>query len=96
VGIGLVFVIGGWNKLSQLIDPAREAAIVAAYTRPHGYINVFFTDYLFSGAFGEWLTPWSFLTLLSTFELVSGLALITGLLVRSLALIWRRPRLARH
>ncbi|MEN8131560.1 MAG: DoxX family protein [Pseudomonadota bacterium] len=87
-GIGLVFLIGGWNKLSQLIDPTRETAIVATYTSPHSYINAFFTNYLFTGTFGEWLTPWSFLTLLSTFELVSGLALIAGLLVRPLALTW--------
>ncbi len=88
VGLGLVFVIGGWNKLSQLLDPAREAALVGAYTSPHGYINAFFADFLFTGRLGEWLTPWGFLTMLSTFELLAGLALIAGLLVRPLALIY--------
>ena len=87
-GLGLVFVIGGWNKLSQLLDPAREAAIVATYTSPHGYINAFFQDYLFDGVLGHLVTPWGFLTALSTFELVGGLALVAGLLVRPLALIF--------
>lgn len=88
VGLGCVFVIGGWNKLSQLIDPQREAALVGTYMSPHGYINQFFADYLFTGRFGDWLTPWVFLTTLSTFELTAGLALIAGLLARPLALVF--------
>jgi uncharacterized membrane protein YphA (DoxX/SURF4 family) len=84
VGLGLLFVIGGWNKLSQLIDPAREAGLVGKYMGSHGYINEFFAQYLFDG----WLTPWGFLTILSTFELLSGLALLAGLLVRPLALLY--------
>lgn len=88
VGLGAVFVIGGWNKLSQLIDPLREAAIVGSYMSPHGYINAFFAQYLFEGPIGTVLTPWGFLTALSTFELVSGVALILGLLVRPLAFVY--------
>ena len=88
VGLGLVFAIGGWNKLQQLLDPAREAGILAVYTSPHGYINEFFAQYLFTGRFGDWLTPWAFLTTLSAFELVTGLMLVAGLLVRPIALIW--------
>ena len=88
VGLGLVFVIGGWNKLSQLLDPSRTDAIVTTYMSAHGYINNFFAQYLFTGTFGDWLTPWVFLTSLSAFELASGIALATGLLVRPLALAW--------
>lgn len=88
IGLGLVFVIGGWNKLYQLLDPAKEAAILASYMGTSGYINQFFTDYLFSGALGTVLTPWLFLTTLSAFELVSGLMLVAGLLIRPLSLIW--------
>ncbi|MEQ8825888.1 MAG: L,D-transpeptidase family protein [Filomicrobium sp.] len=86
VGLGLVFVIGGWSKLSQLLDPARSDAIVALYTGPAGYINTFFLEYLFSD--GAWFTPWAFLTFLSTFELLSGVAFLVGFLVRPLALIY--------
>ena len=86
MGLGVVFVIGGWSKLSQLLDPARSDAIVALYTGPKGYINTFFLDYLFYE--GSWLSPWSFLTALSAFELLSGIALVAGLLVRPLALIY--------
>ena len=88
VGLGLVFVIGGWSKLSQLLDPVREDAIVTTYMSAHGYINNFFAQYLFTGTFGNWLTPWVFLTSLSAFELASGLALVAGLMVRPLALLW--------
>lgn len=87
-GLGLVFVIGGWNKLSQLLDPARQDAIITTYMSAHGYINNFFAQYLFTGTFGNWLTPWVFLTSLSAFELASGLALAAGLLVRPFALVW--------
>ena len=88
VGLGLVFVIGGWNKLASLLDPLRQAALVGTYMSPLGYINAFFAEYLFTGTFGPWLTPWTFLTTLSAFEVVSGAALILGLLVRPLALAW--------
>lgn len=86
IGLGLVFIVGGYNKLSQLLDPDRSAAIVASYVGGKGYINEFFLSFLFSG--NSWLTPWSFLTALSTFELISGIALIIGLMVRPLALIY--------
>lgn len=86
VGIGLVFIIGGYNKLSQLLDPDRTAAIVGSYTGGKGYINDFFMNYLFADS--SWLSPWGFLTALSTFELISGVALVAGLMVRPLALIY--------
>lgn len=88
VGLGLVFVIGGYSKLSQLLDPSRSDAMVALYMGPAGYINAFFSGYLFEGALGSVLTPWGFLTTLSAFELLSGIALIIGLLVRPLALLY--------
>ena len=86
VGLGLVFVIGGYSKLSQLLDPDRTAAIVGSYTGGTGYINEFFMNYLFADS--SWISPWSFLTALSAFELFSGIALVVGLLVRPLALIY--------
>ncbi len=86
VGLGVVFVIGGWSKLSQLLDPARSDAIVALYTGPTGYINTFFLEYLFG--VGSWLSPWGFLTTLSTFEFISGVALLAGFMVRPLALFY--------
>ncbi len=85
IGLGLLFLIGGTSKLGQLLDPAREAAIVDAYMGTAGYINQFFIDYLFSS---DLLTPWFFLTALSSFELFSGIALIIGLFVRPLSLIY--------
>jgi uncharacterized membrane protein YphA (DoxX/SURF4 family) len=88
IGLGLVFVIGGWNKLYQLLDPAMSDAILASYLGTKGYINQFFTDCLFSGMLGKVLTPWSFLTMLSAFELVSGFMLIAGFLIRPLSLVW--------
>ncbi len=88
IGLGLVFVIGGWNKLYQLLNPNTVDAIVNSYMGSSGYINQFFTDYLFSGPLGYILTPWSFLTALSAFELVSGLMLVAGFLVRPLSIIW--------
>ncbi len=88
LGLGAVFVIGGWSKLSQLLDPAQASAIVEQYVGPAGYINAFFLDYLFTGLPGSLFTPWGFLTLLSSFELLSGLLLLAGLLVRPLALIY--------
>lgn len=87
VGLGAVFLIGGINKLAKLLDPATEAALVAKYMSPAGYINTFFTEWMFDGRFGDFLTPWSFLTALSAFELVAGAALIAGVFVRPFALI---------
>ena len=86
IGLGLVFIIGGYNKLSQLLDPERTSAIVNSYTGGKGYINEFFMDFLFTG--NSVITPWGFLTALSTFELISGVALVIGLMVRPLALIY--------
>lgn len=85
-GLGLVFVIGGYSKLSQLLDPERSHGIVSNYIGGKGYINEFFLDFLFAG--NSMISPWSFLTTLSTFELISGVALIAGLMVRPLALIY--------
>lgn len=88
LGLGTVFVIGGCSKLSQLLDVNRADAIVRQYMGPAGYINTFFTEYLFTGPLAYVLTPWGFLTALSSFELVSGLFLLAGFLVRPLALIY--------
>jgi uncharacterized membrane protein YphA (DoxX/SURF4 family) len=88
LGLGAVFVIGGYSKLSQLLDQARSQTIVDQYMGPAGYINSFFSDYLFTGPLSGVFSPWGFLTALSSFELFSGLALIAGLLVRPLALIY--------
>lgn len=88
LALGIVFVIGGTNKLGQLMDPATRDGLVASYTGTAGYINSFFLDYLFDGRFGGWLTEGTFLTLLSSFELVTGLLLMAGLAVRPLSLIY--------
>ena len=88
LGFGSVFFIGGWFKLSALLNPATEEAIVGLYLSPLGYINAFFQQYLFEGALGAVLSPWAFLTALSAFELISGIALLTGFMVRPLALIY--------
>lgn len=88
LGLGAVFVIGGWSKLSQLLNPLHMQGIVDTYMGGKGYINVFFAQYLFEGPLGAVLTPWSFLTALSAFELISGIALIAGLLIRPLAIIY--------
>lgn len=88
VGLGLVFVIGGIAKLERLLTPAKAGGIVEQYTGPAGYINQVFLDWLFAGHLPAFINPWSFLTLLSTFELVSGLMLVAGLMVRPLALVW--------
>ncbi len=85
IGLGTLFVIGGTSKLSQLLDPEREASILASYWGTTGYVNQFFNDILFSSGL---LTPWFFLTSLSAFELVSGIALIIGLAVRPLSIIY--------
>ncbi|MGH7574168.1 MAG: DoxX family membrane protein [Longimicrobiales bacterium] len=87
-GLGLVLFSGGLSKLSQLLDPARQSAILAQYWSPLGYVNTFFDQYLFEGALGGLLTPWLFLTTLSAFELVAGGLLIAGIFVRPVALVW--------
>lgn len=84
-GLGTVFVIGGLSKLGQLLDPAAQAAILANYWGPGGYVNQFFIDYMFgAGA----LSPWWFLTTLSAFELLSGIAFIVGFAIRPLSLFY--------
>jgi len=86
IGLGALFVIGGWNKLSKLLSPESSAGLVESYTATTGYINEFFMVWLFSGP--SPLTPWGFLTALSAFELVTGIMLLVGLLVRPVALIY--------
>ena len=88
VGLGIVFVSGGWNKLGKLLDPLTKETLVGSYMSTSGYINAFFQEYLFAEGGLSCLTPWLFLTSLSTFELISGILLIVGLAVRPLALIY--------
>lgn len=88
IGLGLVFVVGGIAKLERLLTPAKAEAIVTEYVGPAGYINQTFLEWLFDGSLPAFVTPWSFLTLLSAFELVAGVMLIVGLLVRPLAVLW--------
>lgn len=85
IGLGLVFVIGGINKLSQLLNPEKEAAILQSYWSTSGYVNQFFVDFMF-GEGG--LSEWWFLTSLSMFEAISGLLLLLGLFVRPLSLVY--------
>lgn len=85
LGLGSVFVVGGWWKLQRAIDSARSSDLVAKYTASNGYINEFFQSYLFDG---EWLSAWDFLTALSAFELIAGLALVLGLFVRPIAIVF--------
>lgn len=87
-GLGVVFFIGGLAKLERLLAPSEATGIVEEYVGPVGYINQTFLDWLFAGHLPSFVTPWSFLTTLSAFELVSGLMLIAGLMVRPLALLW--------
>ncbi|MHA1543619.1 MAG: DoxX family membrane protein [Alphaproteobacteria bacterium] len=87
LGLGLVFLIGGSNKLYQLLDPALEDAILAAYMGPKGYINAFFAHYLFDGRI-PFLTPWLFLTSLSFMEFFAGVFLIIGFLTRPVSLVF--------
>ncbi len=84
VGLGLTFLFGGAAKLSHLLDPSAQAAMVAEYLGPKGYINAFFADFL---ARFE-VSTWGFLTGLSAFEVLSGVALIAGLAVRPLSLVF--------
>jgi uncharacterized membrane protein YphA (DoxX/SURF4 family) len=86
VGMGLLFIIGGCSKLSQLLDPNYAEGIVMSYVGTTGYINDVFLTFLFPS--GSFLSPWGFLTALSSFELVSGVALVAGFLVRPLALVY--------
>lgn len=88
LGLGAVFVIGGWFKLASLLHPAHRADLVEKYLSPAGYINVFFQDLMFAGPLGHVLSPWGFLTTLSTFELLAGLALMAGFVTRPLALVF--------
>jgi uncharacterized membrane protein YphA (DoxX/SURF4 family) len=88
IGLGALFVAGGLNKLSQLLSPAASDAIVASYTSPTGYINEFFMAFLFAPGTAFSFTPWAFLTTLSAFELVTGVMLLAGFLVRPVALIY--------
>lgn len=88
VGLGLVFLAGGWWKLSRAIDPAASGALVEKYTATSGYINSFFDQFLFAGTFGSSLTPLTFLIILSAFELVAGIALIIGLFTRAFSFIF--------
>jgi len=88
LGLGAVFLIGGVSKLSLLLNSATHDAMVNSYMGTTGYINSLFQQYLFTGNMGELITPSLFLTSLSTFELLSGIALIAGFMVRPLALIY--------
>ncbi|MPZ32805.1 MAG: DoxX family membrane protein [Rhodospirillales bacterium] len=88
VGLGLVFIIGGVAKLARLLSVSKAQGIVDEYVGPLGYINQTFLDWLFSGQLPGFVTPWSFLTVLSAFELVSGVMLVAGLFVRPLAVVW--------
>ncbi len=86
IGIGSVFVIGGWNKLYQLLSSRLKDKIIASYTGTTGCSNQFFTDWMFGA--DALFTQWGFLTALSAFELISGIALLVGLMVRPLAIIY--------
>ncbi len=88
VGLGMVFVTGGWWKLSRAINSETSAALVDQYMAANGYINGFFEQFLFTGALGSVLTPLGFLIAFSAFELLSGLALLSGFLVRGLSFVY--------
>ena len=85
LGLGSVFVAGGWWKLSRAIDPLRSEAFVDRYMASNGYINSFFDQYLFADP-GALLTPLAFLTILSAFEFAAGMALLAGAFVRAISL----------
>ncbi len=87
-GLGSVFVIGGWWKLSRALSAEHSDALVERYMAADGYINTFFQQYLFVDVAGDFLTPLGFLILLSAFELASGLALLAGLFVRALSFFY--------
>ena len=86
LGLGILFIIGGWSKLSKLLSTGASDAMVMNYTSTTGYINEFFMNFLFP--VGSWITPWQFLTTLSAFELFTGLMLVFGQFVRPIALIY--------
>lgn len=71
-GLGLVLVSGGIAKLERLLTRTTSKGIVDQYV----------------GLLRTVLTPWSFLPVLSAFELIAGIILIAGLMIRPLALIW--------
>ena len=87
VGLGLVFLAGGWWKLSRALDPERAEALVTRYMADNGYINAFFDQFLFAHE-AALITPLGFLTILSAFELVAGVMLLAGLFVRALSFIY--------
>lgn len=88
LGLGLVFISGGVAKLERLLTPSKAQGIVDQYVGPLGYINQTFLEWLFASPLGAVLTPWNFLTVLSAFELVAGVMLVAGLMVRPLSLLW--------
>ena len=88
VGLGAVFLIGGMSKLSLLLGSATHDGMVANYMGTAGYINTVFQSFLFPSGENSLLSPSFFLTALSTFELVSGIMLIIGFMVRPLALFY--------
>ncbi|MCW9016000.1 MAG: DoxX family membrane protein, partial [Kangiellaceae bacterium] len=79
LGLGLVFVIGGWSKLSLLLNESTQAGMVASYLGSAGYVNQLFQDYLFAN---DRFTPWGFLTILSAFELITGVMFLGGVLIK--------------
>jgi len=88
LGLGTVFIIGGISKLSLLLNESTHQGMVDNYMGSSGYINELFQQYLFTGVAGEFLSPAGFLTTLSAFELVSGIALVAGFLIRPLSLFY--------
>lgn len=87
IGLGLVFFSGGLNKLILLLNSSTSEAMVNNYMGTSGYVNAFFTNYLFTGSLGNFLTPYGFLTFLSSIEFIFGVMLIIGFLVRPISLI---------
>ncbi len=85
IGLGLTLLSGGLAKLGKLLFAATHEGMVANYMSSSGYINQFFVDYLFSSG---WVSPGFFLTALSAFEFIAGLALITGIAVRSVSFMF--------
>ncbi|MCW8876981.1 MAG: DoxX family membrane protein [Kangiellaceae bacterium] len=85
LGLGLVFVIGGWSKLSLLLNESTQAGMVASYLGSAGYVNQLFQDYLFAN---DRFTPWGFLTILSAFELITGVMFLGGVLIKPLSLFY--------
>jgi uncharacterized membrane protein YphA (DoxX/SURF4 family) len=85
IGLGLVMVSGGLAKLSKLLSSSAQADMVASYMGSSGYINQFFHEYIFSSGL---ISPWFFLTSLSTVEFLAGILLIIGLAIRPVALLF--------